>query len=111
MLNRRDGLFVRITSNVERDASFMKHVGVLIRFVKSKMSHTVHRVGFVRFHQVIVQIFNDNYIVEMNMNFINTRSKIINKTSIRHRRWPIGADNRPFAATNRCFNCNAFYML
>ena len=39
MLNRRDGLFVRITSNIEGGASFMKHVGVLIRFVKSKMLH------------------------------------------------------------------------
>ena len=44
----------------------------------------MQRLGFVRFHQVIVQISNENYIVEMNMNFINTRSKIVNKTSIRH---------------------------
>ena len=91
MLNRRDGLFVRITSKIEGGASFMKHVEVLIRLVKSNMSHTVCKgwdlSGFTRC------------------------SKIVNKTSIRHRRWPIDADNRPFAATNRYFNGNAFYML
>ena len=37
----------------------------------------MQRLGFVRFHQVRVQISNDNYIIEMNMNFINTRSKIV----------------------------------
>ena len=52
----------------------------------------MQRLGFVRFHQVIVQISNENYIVEMNMNFINTRSKIVNKTSIRH--WMKVADRR-----------------
>ena len=41
MLDRRDGLFVTITSNIEGCASFMKHVGVLIRLVKSTISHTV----------------------------------------------------------------------
>ena len=113
MLNRRDGLFGRITSKIEGGASFMEHVGWgLDKICKIKnIIYRMQRLGFVRFHQVIVQISNDNYIVEMNMNVINTRSKIINKTNIRHRRWPIDADNRPFAATNRCFNCNAFYML
>ena len=33
-LNRRDGLFVRITSKMDGCASFIKHVGVLIRLVK-----------------------------------------------------------------------------
>ena len=71
----------------------------------------MQRLGFARFHQVKVQISNDNYIVELSMNFINTGSKIVNKTSIRHRRWPTDADNGPFAATNHCFNYNAFYVL
>ena len=41
MLNRRDGLFVRIRFKIEGYASFMKHVGVFIRLVKSNTSHTV----------------------------------------------------------------------
>ena len=41
ILNRRDGLFVRITSKIEGCASFMKHVVVFIRLVKSNISHTV----------------------------------------------------------------------
>ena len=40
-LYRNDGLSVRITSTIEGCASFIKHVGVLIRLVKSNMSHTV----------------------------------------------------------------------
>ena len=54
--------------------------------------------GLDKISKVIVQISNDNYSVEMNMNFLNTCSKIINKVSIRHRRWPINADNGLFAA-------------
>ena len=37
-LNRRDGLLVRTTSEIE---SLIKHIGALIRSVKSNMSQTV----------------------------------------------------------------------
>ena len=35
VLDRKDGLFVRITSKIEGCASFVKHIGVLIKLVKS----------------------------------------------------------------------------
>ena len=68
-------------------------------------------LGFVMFYEIVIRISNYNCIVKMNMTYIYTRSKIINKSTVKHRRWPEGADNRPFAATYRCLNNDAFHKL
>ena len=72
-----DGLFVSITSKIEGGV-FRETYWSLDKICKIKyVIYCMQRLGFVRFHQVIVQISNDNYIVEISMNFINTRSKIV----------------------------------
>ena len=40
ILNKNEGLLVKITSPIEGGAFLVKHVGLVIRLVKSKMSQT-----------------------------------------------------------------------
>ena len=84
MLHRKYGLFVRKTSKIEGCASFIKHVGDLIRLAKSNMSHNICNGLDFKFYEVIVQISNNNYVVNINMKYIYTRSKSISKSTVKH---------------------------
>ena len=53
------------------------------------------------FSGVTVQISNNNDSVNINVKSIYTRSKSVNKNTVKHRRRPVGADKRPFAVTYR----------